>query len=159
MISQWPLVETQHTSNPNTTLQPTFNVESTPTKDSGIESLQTRVDNTTHIQGTSSSNFLPPGISTPYPMQNMYSPNSPQQESFSTPPDHTSKFKATGKLFPQSMHNNPTSHYNPTPTASPNISNLPDANEVLSSPQRNRNAPTFFGEPIPSDLLHKLKEK
>ena len=89
----------------------------------------------------------------------MYSPNSPQQENFSTPPDHTSKFKATRKLFPQAMHNSPTSHYNPTPKASPNISNLPDANEVLSRPQRNRKAPTFFGEPIPSDLLHKLKKK
>ena len=32
VISQWPLVDTQHTSNPNTTLQPTFNVESTPNK-------------------------------------------------------------------------------------------------------------------------------
>ena len=65
VISQWPLVETQHTYNPNTTLQPTFNVDATPTKDSGLESLQTRVDNTTHIQGTGSSNFLPPRISTP----------------------------------------------------------------------------------------------
>ena len=89
-ISQWPLVETQYTVNPSTTLQPTFNVEATATKDSGLESLQTRADNTTHIQGTSSSNFLPPRISTPYPMQNMYSPNSPQQENFSTPPDNTS---------------------------------------------------------------------
>ena len=159
-ISQWPLVETQPTINPNTTLQPPYNVEATPTKDSGLESLQTRADNTTHIQGTSSSNFLPPRISTPYPMQNMYSPNSPQQENFSTPPDNTSKFKATRKLFPQATHNSPTSSpYNPTSTASPNISNLPDANEVLSRPQRNRKAPTFFGEPIPSDLLHKLKKK
>ena len=34
-IAQWPLVETQHAVNPSTTLQPTFNVEATPTKDSG----------------------------------------------------------------------------------------------------------------------------
>ena len=107
-ISQWPLVETQYTVNPSTTLQPTFNVEATPTKDSGLESLQTRVDITTHIQGTSSSNFLPPRISTPYPMQNMYSPNSLQKENFSTPPDNTSKFKATRKLFLQATHNSPT---------------------------------------------------
>ena len=86
----------------------------------------------------------------------MYSPNSPQQENFSTPPDNTSKFKATRKLFLQATHNSPTSSlYNSTPTAS----NLPDANEVLSRPQRNREAPTFFGEPIPSDLLQKLKKK
>ena len=91
----------------------------------------------------------------------MYSPNSPQQENFSTPPpDNTSKFKATRKLFPQATHNSPTSSpYTPTPTASPNISNLPDANEILSRPQRNGKAPTFFGEPIPSDLIHKLKKK
>ena len=106
-ISQWPLVETQHTVNPSNTLQPTFNVEATPTKDSGLESLQTRVDNTTHIQGTSSSNFLPTHFN-PYPMQNMYSPNSPQQEKFSTPSDNTSKFKATRKLFPQATHSSPT---------------------------------------------------
>ena len=156
----WPLVETQHTANPSITLQPTLNVEATPTIDSGLESLQTRVDNTTHIQGTSSSNFLPPRISNPYPIQFMYSPNSPQQENFSTPPDNNSKFKATRKLFPHATHNSPiTSHYNPSPTPSPNVSNLPDANEVLSRPQRNRKAPIFFGEPIPSDLLHKLKKK
>ena len=90
----------------------------------------------------------------------MYSPNRPQQENFSTPPDNTSKFKATRKLFPQATRNSPkSSPYNPTPTASPNTSYLPDANEVLSRPQRNRKAPTFFGEPIPSDLLHKLKKK
>ena len=53
VISQWPLAETQPTINPNTTLPPTSNVEATPAKDSGLESLQTRVDNTTHIQGTS----------------------------------------------------------------------------------------------------------
>ena len=145
VISQWPLVETQYTVN-----QPTVNVEATQTIDSGLESLRTRVDNTTHIQGTSSSNFLPPRISTPYPIQNMYSPNCPQQENFSSPPDNSSKFKATRKLFPQTSLNSPTSSpYNSTPTASPNISNLPDANEVLSRPQRNRKAPTFFGEPIP----------
>ena len=127
VISQWPLVETQHTVNPSTILQPSFNVETTPTKDSGLESLQTQVDNTTHIQGTSSSNLLPPRISTPYPLQNMYSPNSPQQENFSTPPDNTSKFQATRKLFPQETHNSPiSSPYSSTPTASPNISNLPD---------------------------------
>ena len=33
-VSMWPLVKTQHTANSNTTLQPTFNVEATPTKDS-----------------------------------------------------------------------------------------------------------------------------
>ena len=138
-ILQWPLVETQYTVNASTTLQPTFNVAATPTKDSGLESLQTRVDNTTHIQGTRSSNFLPPRISTPYPMQNMYSPNSPQQENFSSPPDNTIKFKATRKLFPQASHKSPTSSpYNSTPTASPIISNLPYANEVLSRPQCNR---------------------
>ena len=32
-ISQWLLLETQDTANPSTTLQPTFNVEATPTKD------------------------------------------------------------------------------------------------------------------------------
>ena len=159
-ISKWPLIETQPTINSHIILQPPYNVEATPTKDSGLESLQTRADNTTHIQGTSSSDFLPPRISTPYPMQNMYSPNSPQQENFSTPPDNTSKFKAKCKLFPQASHNSPTSSpHNSTPTASPNVSNLPDANEVLSRPQRNRKAPTFFGEPIPSDLIQKLKEK
>ena len=90
----------------------------------------------------------------------MFSPNSPQQEIFSTPPDNTSKFKATRKLFPQASHNSPTpSPHKSTPTASPNVSNLPDANEVLSRPQRNRKAPPFFGEPIPSDLVHKLKTK
>ena len=36
VISKWPLVETQHTSNPNTKLQPTYNVEAAPTKDSGL---------------------------------------------------------------------------------------------------------------------------
>ena len=119
-ISQWLLVETQYTINPSTTLQPTFNVEATPTKDSGLESLRTRADNTKHIQGTSFSNFLPPRISTPYSMQNMYSPNSPQQEYISTPPDNTSKFKATCKLFPQASHNSPTSSaHNSTPTTSP----------------------------------------
>ena len=52
----------------------------------------------------------------------MYSPNSPQQENFSTPPHNTSKFKATSKLFPQATHNSPTSlPYNSTPTASPNF--------------------------------------
>ena len=35
VISQWPLVETQPTINSNTPLQPTYNVEATPTKDSG----------------------------------------------------------------------------------------------------------------------------
>ena len=126
-----------YTVNPSTTLQPTFNVEATPTKDSGLESLQTRVGNTTHIQGTSSSNFLPPRISTPYPIQNMYSPNSPQQENFSSPPNNTSKFKATRKLFPQATHNSPTSSpYNPTPTASPNISKSArkDLNEAPLEP-------------------------
>ena len=93
-------------------------------------------------------------------MQNLYSPNSPQQENISTLPDKTSKFKATRKLVPKETHNSPTSSpHNSTPTASPNVSKLPDANEVLSRPQRNRKAPTFFGEPIPSDLLHKLKKK
>ena len=38
-ISQWPLVETQHTVNPSTTLQPILNVEANPTKDSGLEAL------------------------------------------------------------------------------------------------------------------------
>ena len=66
-ISQWPLVETQHTVNPITTLQPTFNVEATPTKDSCLELLQTRVDNTTHIQVTSFSNFLPSTHFNPLP--------------------------------------------------------------------------------------------
>ena len=159
-ISQWPLVEMQHTTNPNTTLQPTFNVEATPAKkDSGLESLQTRLDsNNTHIQGTSSSNFLPQRISTRYPIQNMYSSNSPQQENFATPPDNTSKFKATRKLFPQATHNSSTSHYNSTPTASPNISNLRDANEVMRRPESNGKAPTFFDEPIPSNLINKLKK-
>ena len=32
VIIQRPLVEAQHTSNANTTLQPTYNVEATPTK-------------------------------------------------------------------------------------------------------------------------------
>ena len=73
------LVETQPTINSNTTLQPFYIVEATPTKDSGLESLQTRIDNTTHIQGTSYSNLQLPRISTPYPMQTMYLPNSPQQ--------------------------------------------------------------------------------
>ena len=59
-ISQWLLVELQHTANPNTTLQPTFNVEANPIKNSGLESLKTRLDiYNTHIRGTSSSNFLP----------------------------------------------------------------------------------------------------
>ena len=90
----------------------------------------------------------------------MYSPNSAQQENFSNPPDNTSKFKAARKLFAKETHNSPTSSpYNFTPTASPKKSNLTDANEILSRPQRNRKAPTFFGEPIPSDLLHKLKKK
>ena len=142
---QWPLVETQPTISPNITLQPTYNVEATPTKVSGLESLQTRADNTTHMQGTSASSFLPPRISTPYPMQNMYSPKSPQQEDFSIPPDNTSKFKATRKLFPQETHNSPTSSpHNSTFTASPNVFNLPDPNEVLRRPQRNRKAPTFL---------------
>ena len=35
LFLQWPLVETQHTVNPSTTIQPTFNVEATPTKDPG----------------------------------------------------------------------------------------------------------------------------
>ena len=90
----------------------------------------------------------------------MYSHNSPVQENFSTPPDIASKVKTTRQLFPQAVHNSPISPpYNSTPTASPNISNFPHANEVLSRPQRNRKAPTFFGEPIPSDLIQKLKEK
>ena len=90
----------------------------------------------------------------------MYSPNSPQQENFSNPTDTTSKFKATRQLFPQASHNSPTSSpYISNPTASPNISNLPDANEVLSRTRRNRKALTFFGEPIPSDLIQKLKKK
>ena len=59
-ISQWPLVETQPTINPNTTLQPPYNIEATPTKDSGLESLQTRADNTPHIQDASSSNMFYP---------------------------------------------------------------------------------------------------
>ena len=68
----------------------------------------------------------------------MYSSNSPQQENFSTPPDNASKFKATRKLFPRATHNSLTSSpFNPILTASPNISNLPDANELLSRPQRN----------------------
>ena len=68
----------------------------------------------------------------------MYSPNSPQQENFSSPPDNASKVKATRQLFPQAARNSPTpSPYNSTPTASPKMSNLPDANEVLSRPQRN----------------------
>ena len=93
-------------------------------------------------------------------MQNMYSTNSPQQEYISTPSDNTKKFKATRKLLPQASHNSSTSSpHNSTTTASPNVSNLPDANEVLSRPQRNRKAPTFFGEPIPSNLIHKLKKK
>ena len=159
-ISQWPLVETQPAINSNATLQSTYIIEATPTKDSGLESLQTRADNTTHLQGTSSSNFLPQRISTPYPMQNMYSPNSPEQENFSSPPDKASEVKATRQLFPELAHNSPiSSPHNSTPTAPPNISNLPDANEILSRPQRNRKASTFFGEPIPSDLIHKLKKK
>ena len=90
----------------------------------------------------------------------MYSSNNPNQENFSTPPDNASNFKATRKLFPQATHNSPTSSpYNSTPTASPNISNLPDANEVLSRPQRKRKPPTIFGESIPSDLIQKLKKK
>ena len=90
----------------------------------------------------------------------MYSPNGPQQENFSCPPDNTSKFEATRKFIPQASHNSPTSSpYNSTPTELPNMSNLPYANEVLCRPQRNRKAPTFFGEPIPSDLIHKLKKK
>ena len=93
-------------------------------------------------------------------MQNMYSPNSPQQENFSTPPDNTSKFKATRKLFPQATHNYPTLlPYNFTPTASPNISTLPNANEVLSRLQRYRKVPTFIGHTISSELTYKLKKK
>ena len=87
-------------------------------------------------------------------MRNMCSPNSQQQVNFSTPPDNTSKLKATRKLFPQASHSSPTSSpYVFTPMASPNLSNIPDGNEVLSRPQRNRRAPTLFGEPIPSDLI------
>ena len=68
----------------------------------------------------------------------MYSSNSPQQENFSTPPNIASKFKATRKLFPRAMHNSlSSSPFNPILTASPNIDNLPDANELLSRPQRN----------------------
>ena len=86
----------------------------------------------------------------------MCSSNSPQQKNFSTPPDKVSKLKATHKLSPQATHYSPTSSpYNTTPTASHNISNLPDANEVLSRRQQNRKPPTFFGGPIPSDLIHK----
>ena len=93
-------------------------------------------------------------------MQNIYSPNSPERENFSSPPDNASRVKTTRQLFPQLAHNSPTSSpHNSTPTASPNISNLPDANGVLSRSQRNRRAPTFFGEPIPSDLIHKIKKK
>ena len=89
----------------------------------------------------------------------MYSPNSPQQEKFSTPPANTSKFNATRIFFSQETHNSPiSSPYNSTPTTSSNISNLPNANEIMSRPQRNRKAPTFFCEPIPSGLLHKLKK-
>ena len=74
----------------------------------------------------------------------MYSSNSRQQENFSIPTDNTSKFKTTRKLFPQETHNSPTSSpYNSTPTASPNISNLPDTNEVLSRPERNKKAPSL----------------
>ena len=65
VISQWPLVVTQHTANPNTALQPTYNVEATPANDPGSESLQSRVDNNTHIQSTSSSNFLPHAFKRP----------------------------------------------------------------------------------------------
>ena len=89
----------------------------------------------------------------------MYSTNSPQQENFSTPPDNANKFIVTRKLFPQATHSPTSSPYNSTPTTSPNISNLPDANEVLNRPQLNRKPPTFFGEPILSELLHKLKKK
>ena len=161
VISQWPLVGTQQTANPNTTLLPTSKIEATPTKDSVLEALQTRLDNNnTHIQATSSSNSLPPRISTPYPVQNMYSPNNPKQEKFSTAPDNASKIKATRKLFPQATPDSAkSSHYDSTPTASTKISNLPDTNEVLSRPQRNKKAPKFFGESIPSDLPHKLKEE
>ena len=159
-ISQWPLVETEHTANSNTTLQPTFKVEATPTTISGLELLQTRLDNKKNTyKSTSSSNFLSLRISTPYPIQNMYSPSSPQQENFSTLPDNASKLKAKRKLFPQATHNSPTtSPFNTTPTASRNIFDLQDANELLSRPQLNRKAPIFFGEPITSGLLHKLKK-
>ena len=68
VISQWPLLETKHTVNPNNTLQTNNNVEATPTKLSCLESLETRVDNNTHLQGTSSFNLLRPRISTPYPL-------------------------------------------------------------------------------------------
>ena len=93
-------------------------------------------------------------------MQNMYSPNSPQQENFSTLLDNTSKFEASRKLFPRATHNFSTLlPYNFTPTSSPNISTLPDANEVLSRLQRYRKVPTFFDQPIPSELIYKLKNK
>ena len=49
--------------------------------------------------------------------------------------------------------------YNTSLTASPIISHLPDTNKVLSRTQRFRKPPLFFGEPIPFDLVHKLKRK
>ena len=69
----------------------------------------------------------------------MFSTNSPQQENFSTPPDNANKFIATRILFPLATHSLTSSPYNSTPTTSPNISNLPDANEVLDRPQLNNN--------------------
>ena len=74
----------------------------------------------------------------------MYSPIRAEQENFSTRPHNASKFIATRKSFLQATHHTATSSpYNSTPTVSPNISNLPDANEVLSRPQRNRKPPIF----------------
>ena len=44
-------------------VQPTYNIEAASTNDSGLESLQTRVENKTLMQGATSSNLLPPRIS------------------------------------------------------------------------------------------------
>ena len=49
--------------------------------------------------------------------------------------------------------------YKTTFTASSNMFNLPDANEILFRPPRKRKPPTYFGEPIPSDLIHKHEAK
>ena len=96
----------------------------------------------------------------PYSFQhytNTHSPNSPQQENFFTPLDNANEIRATRKLFHQTTQKCPlSSPCSSTPRAS-NKSNLLDAIEVLSRPQRNRKAPTFFGEPISSDLIYKLK--
>ena len=59
----------------------------------------------------------------------------------------------------QAKHNSLTSTYDSTDTASPIISKLPNANEVLRRPQSNGKPPTFFGEPVPSDLIHELNKK